>query len=138
MKDDTPKVRRCPACGAPTKYGSKTVTSTYRGHSIEHELPAHWCTKCDESIVGSEGIQVHNRIVAELKARANGTYTPEEVARIRKRLRLSQRRAGELLGGGARAFQRYESGAVAVSQPMANLLKLLDRHPECLRELEAG
>ena len=111
------------------------TSSTHRGHTIRHKLPADWCTKCDEGIVGPEGMKVHKRVVCELKAKVQGTCGPAEVARIRKRLRISQRKAGEILGGGARAFQRYESGDVAVSVPMANLLRLLDKHPEQLREL---
>jgi len=56
-------------------------------------------------------------------------------AHIRERLKLSQRRAGELLGGGTRAFQKYESGGQQVSVPMANLLRLLDRDPRRLAEI---
>ena len=60
---------------------------------------------------------------------------PDAVAKIRKRLKLTQRRAGKILGGGVRAFQRYEAGTVVVSQPMSNLLILLDREPRRLAEL---
>ena len=60
---------------------------------------------------------------------------PREVAHIRSKLKLSQRRAGELLGGGPRAFQKYESGEQQVSVPMANLLRLLDKDPRRLTEL---
>jgi HTH-type transcriptional regulator/antitoxin MqsA len=56
----------------------------------------------------------------------------------REKLRLSQRRAGEVLGGGPRAFQKYESGKQAVSVPMSNLLRLLARDPSRLREIAPG
>ena len=42
-----------------------------------------------------------------------------------KRLRISQRKAGEILGGGPRSFHKYENGDVVVSRSMANLLYLL-------------
>lgn len=48
---------------------------------------------------------------------------------------ISQRKAGELLGGGPRAFQKYESGAQAASAPMSNLLRLLANDPSRLREI---
>jgi HTH-type transcriptional regulator/antitoxin MqsA len=51
---------------------------------------------------------------------------------------LSQRRAGEILGGGPRVFQKYESGEQQVSAPMANLLRLLARDPHRLDELLEG
>ncbi len=60
---------------------------------------------------------------------------PAEVAKARERLGLSQRKAGEILGGGARAFQKYESGKQAVSVPMSHLLTLLSNDPKRLREL---
>jgi HTH-type transcriptional regulator/antitoxin MqsA len=51
--------------------------------------------------------------------------SPSEVALVRERLGLSQRKAGELLGGGPRAFQKYEAGTQAVSAPMSNLLRVV-------------
>jgi hypothetical protein len=40
-----------------------------------------------------------------------------------------------LLGGGLRSFQKYESGKVAVSVPMSNLLRLLSVDPARIEEL---
>ena len=65
-----------------------------------------------------------------------GTYLGP--AQVREKLRLSQGRAGEVLGGGPRAFQKYESGKQAVSVPMSNLLRLLARDPSRLREIASG
>jgi HTH-type transcriptional regulator/antitoxin MqsA len=50
-------------------------------------------------------------------------------------LGLSQRKASELLGGGPRAFQKYESGTQALSVAMSHLLRLLAKDPARLREL---
>ena len=38
--------------------------------------------------------------------------SPDENCRIREKLRLSQVEAGGLLGGGPRAFTKYENGAI--------------------------
>jgi HTH-type transcriptional regulator / antitoxin MqsA len=57
------------------------------------------------------------------------------VAAVREKPGLSQRKAGEILGGGPRAFQKYESGSQAVSAPMSNLLRLLAKDPSRLQEL---
>jgi HTH-type transcriptional regulator/antitoxin MqsA len=40
-----------------------------------------------------------------------------------------------LLGGGPRAFQKYEAGTQAVSSPMSHLLTLLANDPKRLDEL---
>lgn len=48
--------------------------------------------------------------------------TPGEVRAIRERLGLTQEQAGEVIGGGPRAFQKYESG---ISKPSAAAVRLL-------------
>jgi HTH-type transcriptional regulator/antitoxin MqsA len=76
-----------------------------------------------------------DRALVELKAESQGVLKPDAVRAIRLKLKLSQRKAGELLGGGPRAFQKYESGEVIVSRPMTQLLRLLMRDPSRLNEL---
>ena len=60
---------------------------------------------------------------------------PEEIRAIRQRLKLTQVEAGELLGGGPRAFTKYESGAVTPAASVINLLRLLEADPTCLELL---
>jgi len=38
--------------------------------------------------------------------------------------------AGRIIGGGRRAFQKYESGATPPSEAAIGLVELLDQHPE--------
>jgi HTH-type transcriptional regulator/antitoxin MqsA len=113
-------------------------TIRYKKHSVEIDQPAWWCRECGEGVLDSKDSAVADRAFATLKAKAEGVLDPATIARIRTRLNLTQRRAGRILGGGARAFQRYESGAVVVSQPMSNLLKLLDVQPALLSRLMAN
>ena len=58
------------------------------------------------------------------------------VRRIRKRLHLTQKDAGRLIGGGPNAFQKYESGDVVVSHAVMSALLLLDRDPSGLSVLK--
>jgi HTH-type transcriptional regulator/antitoxin MqsA len=63
------------------------------------------------------------------------------VRQARKRLKLSQEEAGRIIGGGKRAFQKYESGATPPSDAAVGLIELLIRHPEdveTLRAIRAG
>jgi len=87
------------------------------------------------SILTGDALIAHDRAFQELTAEVDGVLGPAEVAEARTALGLSQRKAGELLGGGPRAFQKYESGKQAVSVPMSNLLKLLAKDPSRLREI---
>jgi len=94
-----------------------------------------WCTKCGEAILEGAALQAREKAFLELKAEVDGVLGPAEVMAARERLGLSQRKAGEILGGGPRAFQKYEAGKQAVSVPMSRLLTLLANNPKRLREL---
>ena len=57
---------------------------------------------------------------------------PEEIRAIRERLMLTQAEAGALIGGGPRAFAKYESGTVVPSASVIKLLLLLNDDPHAL------
>lgn len=59
------------------------------------------------------------------------------VREARRRLKLTQEEAGRIIGGGKRAFQKYESGAMAPSDAAVGLIELLVRHPEEVETLRA-
>jgi HTH-type transcriptional regulator/antitoxin MqsA len=61
---------------------------------------------------------------------------PEEIRRIRRILHLSQEAAGLLIGGGPRAFQKYESGDLLPSRAASSALALLRHNPDALAVLE--
>ena len=61
--------------------------------------------------------------------------TPEEIRAIRGQLSLSQVEAGQLIGGGPRAFTKYEAGSVKPAVSVINLLRLLEAHPAALATL---
>jgi HTH-type transcriptional regulator/antitoxin MqsA len=79
----------------------------------------------------SEG--VHNG--ADLKAMDETYKTLREeyaahVKAVRKRLGLTQEEAGVIIGGGKRAFQKYENGRTPPSDAAVGLIEVLARHPE--------
>ena len=61
--------------------------------------------------------------------------TPEEIRAVRESLGLSQVQAGNLLGGGPRAFAKYESGTITPAASVVNLLRLLETDPAALETL---
>jgi len=126
----------CPECGGKMTFKTKTEQLEYKGHEVTLRTKGWWCGSCGEGILDAEALKASERAFMALKADVDGLLTPERVAAIRKRLRLSQRKAGELLGGGPRAFQKYESGEVMVSAAMSNLLRLLEKDPRRVKELE--
>jgi HTH-type transcriptional regulator/antitoxin MqsA len=107
----------------------------YRDHKKSIKTLGWWCADCDEAILDGKALAVRERAFLELKAEVDEVLGPQEVTQVREKLGLSQRAAGELLGGGPRAFQKYEAGKQSVSTPMSNLLRLLANDPTRLDEL---
>ena len=58
--------------------------------------------------------------------------TPDRIRAIRERLGLTQEEAGAILGGGPRAFTKYESGSMRPRAAASNLLRVLEAHPEVM------
>jgi len=119
------------------RYEKHADELSYQGHTKSLKTLGWWCSKCEEGILDGAALRANEKAFLELKAEVDGVLGPDEVAAARERLGLSQRKAGELLGGGPRAFQKYEAGKQAVSVPMSRLLTLLRNDPKRLRELPA-
>jgi len=124
-----------PITGEVLRRDVRPFTVRYKGLERTVDQPGWYPEDNDEGIFVGVDMEVSDQALKEMKAEFEASPRPEDVRRIREQLGLSQRRAGDVLGGGPRAFQKYESGDVAVSRPMANLLKLLDREPARLQEL---
>src|SRR5437868_15512206 len=117
-----------PETGERVTRGVRPFTVRYEGRERIVALPGWYPAKQGgEGLHEGDDMQVVERALVELRAEAQGVLKHDEVRTIRMHLKLSQRKAGEILGGGPRAFQKYESGEVLVSRPMTQLLRLLDR-----------
>jgi HTH-type transcriptional regulator/antitoxin MqsA len=127
----------CPETGKPMHRGARPMTLTYKGEAITFDMPGWYCDASEESIHTGEDMKVSDRMLNRLKARAERLLEPAEIRRIRKKLKLSQTAAGEMIGGGPRAFQKYESGDLLPSRAISSALALLDHDPTALRVLEA-
>jgi HTH-type transcriptional regulator/antitoxin MqsA len=126
----------CPKTGAPLHRGVRPLTLTYKGKSITFEMPGWYCDDCEESVHTGKDMQASDRRLNRLKALSEGLLAPENIRRIRKKLRLSQEAAGLLIGGGPRAFQKYESGDLLPSRAISSALVLLDYDPDALTVLK--
>lgn len=129
------RTQPCPECGGVMRYEKHDDVLEHKGQNRTIKSLGWWCETCGEGILSGEALLAHEQAFHELKAEVDHVLGPKEVAEVRRSLGLSQRRAGELLGGGPRAFQKYEAGKQAVSVPMSHLLRLLANDPARLREL---
>jgi HTH-type transcriptional regulator / antitoxin MqsA len=115
----------------------RPMTVTYKGRSLTFDMPGWYCAASDESIHTGPDMKISDRALNRLKAMAEGLPGPEEIRSIRKKLALTQQEAGEILGGGPRAFQKYEAGDLLPSQAIGGLLAVLDSDPSALTVLRS-
>lgn len=118
----------CHECGQSMARESRPVTLSYKGQSITLDLPGWYCA-CGESVHANKDMNVSDRALNFLKARAEGLLEPARIRAIREKLGLSQRKASQMIGGGPNAFHKYEQGDVLVSRAVSNLLRLLEANP---------
>lgn len=129
-------MKTCPACGkGKLERKSQRQRLQYKGKSLRYEQPGWWCNVCREGILETEDMEATEPVLYDFRATIDGYLSRVEVRRIRKKLGLTQAQAGDLFGGGHNAFSRYESGSARPPRSTDTLLRLLDIHPELLREI---
>jgi HTH-type transcriptional regulator/antitoxin MqsA len=128
----------CHECGGRMTRDSRPMDLPYKGDIVVVNQPGWYCDNCDECVLSSKDFAATEPTAAAQRARVDGLLTPSEIKRIRTRLGFSQRKAGDILGGGPRAFQKYEQGSIGISRAMSNLLRLLDQNPDLLHCLDPG
>jgi HTH-type transcriptional regulator/antitoxin MqsA len=115
----------------------KNCEVKYRGHSVTIRAVDGWhCPECGEvEFAGDEGVR-YAEALEKLRLKVDAEESAE-LMRIRKKLKLSQRRAAVIAGGGVNAFSRYENGKAKPVAAVVNLFRLLDKHPELINEIPA-
>ena len=132
---------KCPVCGAAKLIrDTRDLPYTYKGEStVIPAVTGDYCPACAESILDAA---VSNRVMKEMREfsrQVNAAIVdPQFIAGVRKKLRLDQREAAEIFGGGVNAFSRYENGKTKPPLALVKLLKVLDRHPDLLNEVRAA
>jgi HTH-type transcriptional regulator/antitoxin MqsA len=123
-----------PETGERLVRGVRPFTVSYRGLTQTVDLPGYYPLGEGEGVHVGDDLAVVEVALASLKAQA-GLPTPDRIRALRQRLRLSQRKAGDVFGVGPKAFDKYERGLVEPSGPTVQLMGLLERHPELVDEL---
>lgn len=131
--------RHCSSCNerrGMERFEGETFVVEHEGLSAEVKGLSGWrCRACREVEFDTRSATRYAEAGDTLVLHAR-QHQQEEIARIRRKLGLTQAAAARLTGGGHNAFSRYERGEVAPLPAVMNLLKLLDRHPELLAELQ--
>ena len=131
---------KCPVCGAAELiHDTRDIPYSYKGKTTMLTTTGDFCPACGESIHDMEDSE---RVMREMQAfskQVNADLVdPEFIVKVRKKLALDQREAGEIFGGGVNAFSRYENGKTKPPLALVKLLKVLDLHPELLEEIKVA
>ncbi len=120
---------------ADMEFGTRTATARlYNLSESVHEVTGWHCPHCGEiEFTDKAGAARFDAALQKLDVRSR-----QSLARARKKLKLTQADAAELTGGGHNAFSRYERGEAKPMAAVVNLFRLLDKHPELLKELRPG
>lgn len=124
-----------PETGEELTRSTRPFEVSYKGETLTVDLPGYYPSDEGDGVHIGDDMAVVDTALRALKEKVEGLPTPASIRRIRKKLKLSQRGAGAVLKVGPAAFDKYERGLIEPSGPTAQLLKILDRHPELLDDL---
>ena len=130
---------KCPNCGAANAvHETRDIPYEYKGiTTVFSAVPGTFCDACGEATFDLQEADHYGELVAAFVKNVNAAVVdPSFISGVRKKLRLDQREAGRIFGGGDNAFSRYENGKTQPSLALLKLLKVLDRHPELLPEVK--
>jgi len=128
---------KCQVCGSDNiEEVIKDEVFKYNGNSLTiHDFKSVICHTCGESISDKESYEKSVPLLRDFHRKVDGFLSSEEIKSIRKSFNMTQDDFSELLGGGEKAFARYETSKVMQSKPMDNLLRILREYPEALDSL---
>ncbi|MDQ0395916.1 type II toxin-antitoxin system MqsA family antitoxin [Labrys monachus] len=131
-----PDTMFAPETGELLTRGVRPFDVTYKGETITVDLPGYYPAGDGDGVVVGKDMAVVDEAMRALKEKLDGIPSPATIRRVRTKLKLSQREAGALFKVGENAFDKYERGLVEPSGPTTQLLRVLDRHPDLVRELK--
>lgn len=123
--------------GLELRRGFRKIPITYKGITKIIDMPGWYSSDGKIGEHSAQDMKVSDRALNCLKAKAEGLPSPDEIRSFRKKFKLSQVQAGTIIGGGIRAFQKYESGDILPSRTLANLLLVLKEYPKGLELLKS-
>ena len=136
------KTRQCFSCGA--REGMRHFTGRCETLSVKgmerrvNDLAGWECQQCDEVEWDddTDSAERYTKAGDELVIAAR-QMIGAEMKRIRRKLHLTQKETVQLLsGGGHNAFSRYERGELLPPKALVLLMRLLDRHPYMLVDIQ--
>ncbi|MFA6011491.1 MAG: type II TA system antitoxin MqsA family protein [Desulfobacteraceae bacterium] len=127
---------KCPECGSDMILKTIDETLELDGQSLTlHGMSGHFCEECDEGVWDEAS---YRRYVKgqEALVRSAKENVGTDIRRIRTKLNLTQKDFADRLGLGKLAFSRYETGKTRPPAFFIKFLKVIERHPDLLDEIQ--
>ena len=121
-----------PETGETLRRDVRPMTITYAIYSRTIDVPGWYPEGAGDAIHTGKDLTEWNQIYQQMRV----DYS-KRIRALRTRLKLTQEEAGRILGGGKRAFQKYETGKTPPSDAAIALLEIIERHPEDVEILKA-
>jgi HTH-type transcriptional regulator/antitoxin MqsA len=132
---------KCPICAsAELIHDTRDIPHIYKGETtVIQNVTGDFCAACGESILEAAEARRVSRLMREFRKQVNASIVdPKFIMDVREKLDLDQKQAAEIFGGGHNAFSRYENGRTKPPLALVQLFRVLDRHPDLLKELIAS
>jgi len=126
----------CPICAEGALLpDEKMVDFNIKGAAVQVPQHLHWCDTCGVEFATDEDTRLNARAFRSAELSAEGRLVGSDIKAIRKNLGFTQEIAGKVFGGGPVAFCKYEKDDLSPSEPMDNLLWIIQKYPHIAYEL---
>ncbi|MBQ9004504.1 MAG: type II toxin-antitoxin system MqsA family antitoxin [Eggerthellaceae bacterium] len=126
---------RCIECGATLDVTSEPIDMEFRGENLTIRGVEHYkCPDCGEIAFDSAMDSSYEREVDSEYRRRCGLLSPQEIRSFRNDLGLTQEQFQILLGVGKLSVCRWETGRLAQSKTVDNLIRAYKSCPRLVSE----
>jgi len=126
-----------PETGALLSRRRKKDVVRFRGLTKEIEAEAYWPEDDGDGILTGDDYEPYERAYKELEAEYAAQM--RTLAKdMRRKTKLTQKEASQLLTGSPNSFSKYERGEALPSWPTALLMKLIAQDPKLVEKIRNG
>jgi HTH-type transcriptional regulator / antitoxin MqsA len=128
--------RNCPACGEGHLHmRTYSLPVEHRGTAGEIRQHKWQCDHCKADLFDDACGKQNKRAWIRFQKEVEGVPTGEQIRTLRRALGLSSEMAGALLGGGPKAFSKYENEEIVPRGAMRTLVRYLLKYPGRIDEI---
>lgn len=131
-----PSLLPCDACGEGQLH-PKTTWDDVEYKTQHGKIRHHYsvCDVCGSELANAQQMLENKRELIRFRKQVDNIPLGNQIAAMRKRLKLTIAQAGKLFGGGPVAFCKYEHDDILPDEAMSNLLYLAINHEDTIYRL---